>query len=158
MEQLTVAIAEYNALRQEIIARLGYQSTAIFGCFSLIAIMIGLVAKEKKTLMEEFRWLFAATSVLYFMAGWFLLAQDRQIAEMGQYISAVLRPQIIQLIKGNSQWLLGWDTYIHSKDFVGTRWILSSVRAGSLYGSTYVPGFCLFGIYIYLTIKPLLLR
>jgi len=141
MDADQISSIEYNALRAEILARLGHQNTAILGSLaSLIALgaASGTLYVQLKA-NTELGVVLGIISMTYFLVGWYVVSIDRQIAQMGYYLETVLRTEIVKL-HPTQPWLLGWDSYIHSRDKGFFQVCLSALRVAAIYGTTFIPG------------------
>ena len=103
---LDIYLHEYDRLREEISTRLESSSqlqiASILGLGSLLPLVNYVEKSESYSL-------YLMASLVFLVIAWSQIDHEYRVAEMGWYITCVLRKQILKIVDDNN--LLGWEIF-----------------------------------------------
>ncbi|ELS56602.1 hypothetical protein [Streptomyces viridochromogenes] len=96
-------LAEYESLKDEQKARIGFRDNLLYVTLAVVAAVIAAAAQAKQTSM------LLALPPVCVVLGWTYLVNDEKISAIGKYVRVELGPRLAAL--AGAQAAFGWETF-----------------------------------------------
>ena len=126
-ERVTVALAEYASLRDEIHQRINYQLIIIGASAALVAALVPVLAGLDLHHQAEF---LLVVPPVFLLIACLYYEQHLVVTEIASFISHNIRPLIMEEV-GNDERLLGWESFRRHETPRKFRFGLHAVRLAS---------------------------
>ena len=101
---LDVFISEYEKLKQEQIARIGFRDNLIYATLISLTAVVSIVADDTTRIP-----VLLVLPMVCIVLGWTYLVNDEKISAIGHYLRFSLSDKISELVKGKDSVLFGWE-------------------------------------------------
>jgi hypothetical protein len=116
---LTVYICEYEKLKQEQIARIGFRDNLIYATLIALTTVVSVVADDSARIP-----VLLVLPLVCITLGWTYLVNDEKISAIGRYIRITFSDKVRELIKSKDPLLFGWEMVHRSDNRRGSRKII----------------------------------
>ncbi len=105
---------EYSSLREEIVARLGYQSTITQYALVFTAALIAAISAVPSLLSDKVSLVFLLlTPWIFFLLALSFQEHNLVLSSLGEYINQRLRPLMAQASGSPQKDIWGWEEFFH---------------------------------------------
>jgi hypothetical protein len=116
---LDIYISEYEKLKQEQIARIGFRDNLIYATLIALTAVVSIVADDTARIP-----VLLVLPMVCIALGWTYLVNDEKISAIGRYIRLSFSDRVRELIKSKDAGLFGWETAHRSDTRRGRRKVI----------------------------------
>lgn len=114
-----IYISEYEKLKQEQIARIGFRDNLIYATLIALTAVVSIVADDTARIP-----VLLVLPMVCITLGWTYLVNDEKISAIGRYIRITFSDKVRELIKDKDPMLFGWEIAHRSDRRRGSRKII----------------------------------
>lgn len=112
-------ISEYEKLKQEQIARIGFRDNLIYATLIALTAVVSIVADDTARIP-----VLLVLPMVCITLGWTYLVNDEKISAIGRYIRLSFSDKVSELIKSKETVLFGWEIAHRSDNRRGSRKVI----------------------------------
>lgn len=119
---ITILLSEYEKLKQEQIARIGFRDNLIYATLIALTAVVSIVADDTTRIP-----VLLVLPLVCITLGWTYLVNDEKISAIGRYIRIAFSDKIRELIKSENPMLFGWEIAHRSDARRGSRKVIQFI-------------------------------
>lgn len=119
---ITIFMSEYEKLKQEQIARIGFRDNLIYATLIALTAVVSIVADDYTRIP-----VLLVLPLVCITLGWTYLVNDEKISAIGRYVRITFSDKIRELTKSKEDMLFGWEIAHRSDSRRGSRKIFQFI-------------------------------